>query len=185
MTNIERRQFLHLCTAAALSTCIGGSASAEDAYTVVPTEAGRIRGRVKDGISSFLGVPYGRDTRLTRFQPPLPPLPWKDIRDAFVYGDQAPQMGTRHSARTESNTPRPEIFRLPPDEGAESEDCLHLNIWTPLALPAKTSRKPVLVYFHGGAFNGGTVNCALYDGTRLSRRGDVVVVTVNHRLNAF
>ena len=185
MARIERRTFLQLGTATALSTFIGGAAHAEDAYAVVSTETGRIRGRVKDGISSFLGVPYGRDTRLTRFQPPLLPLPWKGVRDAFVYGDRAPQMGSRSTARPESNTPRPETFRLPPDDGVESEDCLHLNIWTPSALPAKTSRRPVLVYFHGGAFNGGTVNCALYDGTRLSRRGEVVVVTVNHRLNAF
>jgi para-nitrobenzyl esterase len=185
MRHLERRKFIQLGTAAALSSGIASATvHADDVYTIVETSAGRVRGRVRDGIATFLGVPYGRDTRLTRFQPPLPPEPWKDVRDAFVYGDRAPQMG-RRSGRIDTGAKRSETFHLPPDEGAESEDCLHLNIWAPTPLPARTSHRPVLVYFHGGAFNAGTVNCALYDGTRLCHRGDVVVVTVNHRLNAF
>lgn len=67
--------------------------------------------------------------------------------------------------------------------GAQSEDCLHLNVWT--AGLRDNQKRPVLVYFHGGAYNNGTVNSDLYDGRRLVHRGDVVVVTVNHRLNAF
>jgi para-nitrobenzyl esterase len=182
---MRRRRFLELSSAAALTACIAPPfASTEDAYVVVPTSAGKIRGRVRDGIAVFLGVPYGRDTRLTRFQPPQPPVPWQGVRDAFVYGDRAPQIGNRRP-RSESQVDRMNTFHLPPDDGDESEDCLHLNIWTSASLPAKSSQRPVLVYFHGGAFNGGTVNCSLYDGTRLCHRGDVVVVTVNHRLNAF
>lgn len=181
---MRRRHFLELSTAAALSACIARYAFAQDDLVVAPTSAGRVRGRRRNGISVFLGVPYGRDTRLTRFQPPQPPIPWQEIRDCFVYGDRAPQIGNR-SPRTESSMQRSETYHLPPDEGTESEDCLHLNIWTPAPLPTKSSQRPVLVYFHGGAFNGGTVNCSLYDGTRLCERGDVVVVTVNHRLNAF
>jgi para-nitrobenzyl esterase len=73
--------------------------------------------------------------------------------------------------------------RVARELGAESEDCLHLNIWT--AGLRDHGKRPVLVYFHGGAYNNGTVNSDLYDGTRLVHRGDVVVVTVNHRLNAF
>ena len=65
----------------------------------------------------------------------------------------------------------------------QSEDCLHLNVWTAGLRDRK--KRPVLVYFHGGAYNNGTVNSDLYDGKRLVHRGDVVVVTVNHRLNAF
>ena len=76
----------------------------------------------------------------------------------------------------------PQHYHLPPDEGPQSEDCLHVNVWTP-ALDAK--QRAVLFYIHGGAYNNGTVNADLYDGERLSHRGDVVVVTVNHRLNAF
>ena len=65
----------------------------------------------------------------------------------------------------------------------QSEDCLHLNVFTPGLRDHR--KRPVLVYFHGGAYNNGSVNSALYDGKRLCLRGDVVVVTVNHRLNAF
>ena len=71
----------------------------------------------------------------------------------------------------------------PRDQGVQSEDCLHLNVFTPGLRDGK--KRPVLVYFHGGAYNNGTVNSDLYDGKRLCHRGDVVVVTVNHRLNAF
>ncbi len=78
-------------------------------------------------------------------------------------------------------------YHLPADEGPQSEDCLHVNVWTPGLRGGKLDGKgrPVLFYIHGGAYNNGTVNAALYDGTRLVERGDVVVVTVNHRLNAF
>jgi len=71
----------------------------------------------------------------------------------------------------------------PPDHGVQSEDCLRLNVWTRGLRDGR--RRPVLVYFHGGAYNNGTVTNDLYDGKRLCHRGDVVVVTVNHRLNAF
>ncbi|MGB6721709.1 MAG: carboxylesterase family protein, partial [Terracidiphilus sp.] len=70
-----------------------------------------------------------------------------------------------------------------PEAGVESEDCLHLNVFTPALRDHR--KRPVLVYFHGGAYNNASVNSPLYDGKRLCRRGDVVVVTVNHRLNAF
>ena len=65
----------------------------------------------------------------------------------------------------------------------QSEDCLFLNVWTPDRQPRE--RKPVMVYFHGGAYSTGSVTDPLNDGTALAARGDVVVVTVNHRLNAL
>ncbi len=73
--------------------------------------------------------------------------------------------------------------RVAPEAGVQSEDCLHLNVFSPGLRDHR--KRPVLVYFHGGAYNNGSVNSALYDGKRLCKRGDVVVVTVNHRLNAF
>ena len=73
-------------------------------------------------------------------------------------------------------------FHLPADQGSQSEDCLHVNVWTPAL---HVGKRPVLFYIHGGGYNNGTANAELYDGTRLVERGDVVVVTVNHRLNAF
>ena len=181
---MNRRDFLHTSSAAAMAFSFGDHRWADtNDRIVVPTAAGRIRGRIVDKVASFLGVPYGRDTRLTRFQPPLPPEPWSDVRDCLVYGDRAPQLGSRRSSRAAGV--RLDTYFLPADEGVESEDCLHLNLWTSALKPSPKPTRPVLVYIHGGAFNGGTVNSVLYDGSRLCKRGDAVVVTLNHRLNAF
>jgi len=119
-------------------------------------------------IHIFKGIPYGADTSTRRFQPPLPPTPWTEPRDCLEFGPMAPQ---------------PIGYRTEAASSGQSEDCLRLNVWTPALRDGK--KRPVLVYFHGGAYNGGSVNDDLYDGTRLCRRGDVVVVTVNHRLNGF
>ena len=128
------------------------------------TTAGRMRGLVaSNGILAYKGVPYGADTGRRRFQPPAPPEPWTSVRDAIEYGPIAPQPG----------------FRGRP----MSEDCLHLNVWTPAL--GDGGRRPVLVWFHPGAYSSGTSNEPASHGARLSRRGNVVVVTVNHRLNAF
>ena len=72
---------------------------------------------------------------------------------------------------------------MPPEQGPVSEDCLYLNVWTPALRDGR--KRPVMVYIHGGAYSSGSANNALYNGVNLSRRGDVVVVTLNHRLNLF
>lgn len=130
------------------------------AAPVATTRHGRVRGYVDDGILVFRGVRYGADTGPRRFQPPAAPAPWREIADATAYGAACPQRSR---------------------EAPTSEDCLFLNVWT----PALTGRRPVMVYFHGGAYSTGSGSAPLYDGARLCRRGDVVVVTVNHRLNVF
>lgn len=94
--------------------------------------------------------------------PPLQPQAWKGIADATEYGPASPQLRSNEIT---------------------SEDCLRLNVWTP-ALRDKAKR-PVMVYIHGGAYAAGSGSSPLYDGTRLCERGDVVIVTVNHRLNVF
>src|ERR1700761_7770043 len=105
---------------------------AEDPGPVVRTRAGSVRGASRDGIASFLGIPYGADTSKRRFQPALPAPAWTGVRDALVWGDRAPQLGGgRPRTRAQQPTEAPETYRLPPDEGASSEDCLHLNVWTP------------------------------------------------------
>jgi para-nitrobenzyl esterase len=131
---------------------------------IATTTAGKIRGAIDAGIYAFKGVPYGADTAPPRrFLPPVPPTPWTGIRDARAFGPIAPQ-----PAR---------------GDRAMSEDCLTLNVWTPGLRDG--ARRPVMVWFHPGAYSSDTSNRIETDGARLSRRGDVVVVTVNHRLNAF
>lgn len=146
----------------------GLGAESESERPVARTTFGPIRGYVDQGIQAFKGVPYGGDTSKRRFQAPVPPEPWTETRECTQFGPMAPQ---------------PVGGRVRESAQGESEDCLRLNVWTP-ALHDGGAR-PVLVYFHGGAYSGGTVNSDLYDGVRLCRRGNVVVVTVNHRLNGF
>jgi para-nitrobenzyl esterase len=176
-------------SATLLFSGITGEGQREEQNLVVRTTSGRVRGTLHGNVATFLGIPYGGTTRTRRFQPPLPPTPWAGVRDALVWGDRAPQLLGRTGMTAGAQSPPPaelaQTYRLPPDGGAISEDCLHLNVWTPSPNANGHERRPVLVYIHGGAYNGGTVNSALYDGTRLAQRGDVVVVTVNHRLNAF
>lgn len=130
---------------------------------VARTTHGPVRGYVEGGIKVFKGVRYGADTGPRRFRPPLAPRPWTRTLEATAYGPSSPQASR--------------------DEGLQSEDCLFLNVWTPGLRDG--GRRPVMVYLHGGAYSNGSGSSPLYDGVRLSRRGDVVVVTINHRLNVF
>jgi para-nitrobenzyl esterase len=142
---------------------------------VVDTTSGKVRGAAADGISAFKGIPYGASTAgANRFMPPQKPALWGGVREAVDWAGHAPQafFGRR----------RPEVSRLSgtPDTVPVSEDCLTLNLWTP-GLDA--GKRPVMVWFHGGAFSYGSANTPRTAGANLARRGDVVVVTVNHRLN--
>jgi para-nitrobenzyl esterase len=138
-------------------------------------------------IYSFKGIPYGMDTAKTRFAAPKKPVSWTDVRVCTEWGPRAPQtVGARpeyESTKAREDAAMRPGYHLPPDEGVQSEDCLRVNVWTPGLRDGK--KRPVMFYIHGGAFANGTANAALYDGTRLAKRGDVVVVTVNHRLNSF
>ncbi len=130
--------------------------------TVARVRSGRIGGGIEQHVHVFRGVPYGADTASRRWQPALQESAWRGVRDALDYGPSAPQRG---------------------GEGPGSEDCLRLNVWTPGLRDG--AKRPVLVYIHGGAFSTGSGSDPLYDGGALCRHGDVVVITLNHRLNAF
>src|SRR5579875_2058450 len=91
---MNRRDFLKCVSSSAIAANASGSFAEED-RPVVHTAAGAVRGEVRDGIAVFLGIPYGADTRKTRFQPPLPSAAWNGVRDALSWGDRAPQLSGR------------------------------------------------------------------------------------------
>jgi para-nitrobenzyl esterase len=192
MNRFGRRLLLRNSGLIAASLALRGKAFAwADSAPVATTTAGKISGAVEEGINVFKSVPYGGDTAKTRFKAPVAPTPWTGVKECVSFTTMAPQLvpargsGARPSASPTGNMPTSAsgVPGAPPDHGVQSEDCLHLNVFTPGLRDGK--KRPVLVYFHGGAYNNGTVNSDLYDGKRLCHRGDVVVVTGNHRLNAF
>ena len=137
-----------------------GFALARGTAPLARTEGGWVRGKLERGIATFKGIRYGV---AERFMPPVRPKPWSGVRNAFAYGPSCPQMRS--------------------NAGPESEDCLFLNVWTPGVRDG--GKRTVMVYIHGGAYSNGTGSDAIYDGVNLAKRGNVVVVTLNHRLNAF
>lgn len=158
---LTRRGLTTLGAAAMAAAAFPSGAHAQGPSPVVRTVHGPVVGRRDSDIAVFKGLRYGDDTGYRRFLPPQPPRPWSEPAEAFDYGAACPQRG---------------------NEPNQSEDCLFLNVWTP---GADEARRPVMVYIHGGGYSGGSGSHPLYDGTRLALRGDVVVVTVNHRLNIF
>ena len=146
---------------------------------VVGIASGKLLGSEAAGVYAFKGIPYGASTAgHDRFTPPRPPQPWAGVRNALAYAGHAPQSPNRPKRRPELET-----LLGPADTTPESEDCLTLNIWTPGL--GDGGRRPVMVWLHGGAFAYGSANRLVTDGSNLVRRGNVVVVSVNHRLNIF
>ncbi len=152
---------------------------ARDGDVVAETRAGRVAGYIRNGILTFKGIPYADGTAgANRFMPPAKPKSWKGVRSSRQYGYVAPQGARAGWANDE------EAFMFTWDDGVQSEDCLRVNLWTPAVADGK--KRPVMVWLHGGGYTAGSgQELRSYDGENLARRGDVVVVSLNHRLNAF
>jgi para-nitrobenzyl esterase len=146
---------------------------------VVDTTAGKVRGFVRNGIYTFKGIPYGASTAgAARFVPAVRPASWPGVRSCLYYGPVCPQRARGGWADDES------AFMFEWDDGQPGEDCLRANVWSPGINDNR--KRPVMVWLHGGGFQGGSSQeLKAYDGENLARRGDVVLVSINHRLNAL
>jgi para-nitrobenzyl esterase len=166
-------------SAAALPAMNGDPIVASDKKAVVETSAGKIRGYTRNGIYTFKGIPFGASTEGdARFMPPTKPAPWAGLRSSMQYEHVAPQ-GPRSGWANDE-----EAWMFSWDDGIQGEDCLRVNIWTPSINDNK--RRPVMVWLHGGGFVAGSgQELRSYDGENLCKRGDVVVVSLNHRLGVL
>lgn len=136
------------------------------APATVRTRAGLLQGGVEPGVHVFRGIPYGEPTGGTaRFKAPVAKQPWDGVRPATAFGQRSPQNGGLGG----------------PESPAFGEDCLALNVWT----GSLEGHKPVMVWFHGGGWEVGGSNDPVSNGAYLAAVQDVVLVSVNHRLNVF
>ena len=140
---------------------------------VTNTESGKVRGYTHNGIFTYKGIPYAQ---AERFMAPQKVKPWDGVRSSLVYGPVAPLQDPTTTVQDEGE------FIFHHDWGYTNENCLVLNVWTPGITPAK--KRPVLFWIHGGGFTAGSSQeLPSYDGENLSKKGDVVIVSINHRLN--
>jgi len=181
---IGRRGFLRRTLAAqagalAFLSSKGVGAAAQTGKTggdvSVETTFGKVRGRTVNGIRAFKGIPYGASTAgANRFMPPMKPTAWTGTRDALDFGPSCPQLPG-------FKTPEIQLMQNL-SSNPSSEDCLALNVWTPGTDGAK---RPVMFWLHGGGFQFGSGSQPFYDGENLARRGNVVTITINHRLGSL
>lgn len=149
-----------------------------DQIAVAQTEYGKVRGFILRGINQFLGIPYGADTSgKNRFMPPQKPASWSEVKPCVWWGNTAPQIMEKRYANAYASF----VDHWNYDD--VSEDCLRLNVWTPAI---DSSKRPVIVWLHGGGFtNGNAIEQDGYHGENISRLGNVVFVSINHRLGPF
>src|SRR6202046_2717006 len=170
---------------AAMATALLGvpfatRARRDDTQPVVETKLGKLRGASANGVYFFKGVHYGTSTEDSMlFMPPVAPKPWTGVRDALEIGPPAPQDTSGANSTSEIRKAMGDLI----GPGTMSEDCLVLHVWTPSLTHG--SKRPVMVWLHGGGYTSGSAGVPLYDGTNLAGKHNVVLVGINHRLNVF
>ncbi len=149
--------------------------TATAAKGVVRTTSGQVAGYIENDIYIYKGIPYAK---AERFQPPTAPDAWEGIRSSRAYGPTCPQAKRMGWYSDE------QAFAFNWDDGFPDEDCLRVNVWTPGV--GDGGKRPVMVWLHGGGYAAGSgQELPSYDGTNLAKEHDVVVVTLNHRLNVL
>lgn len=162
---------LMACGGSTLASAAPGAIQAGPDIAIATTPSGKIQGFVHNAILTYRGIPYAT---AERFMPPQPTRKWADTKMALLYGNICPQSASNPLAN----------FLFSGPHLQQSDDCQNLNIWTPALSDHKP--RPVMVWLHGGGFQAGSaIESYAYDGENLSRSGDVVVVSVNHRLNVM
>jgi para-nitrobenzyl esterase len=153
---------------------------------IASTFSGKVRGKRESGVAVFRGIRYGAPpVGHDRFKPSKRPQPWAETVDAFGFGAAAMQMSMGLADAGEASPIKHAlgpILPAPEDKTSENEDCLFLNVWTP---GIDDKKRPVMIWLHGGGFAAGSAGWPVYDGAALARNGDLVVVSLNHRLNVF
>ncbi len=152
-----------------------GEIQASSDISVTSVEQGKVAGYLEDGIFTFKGIPYAK---ADRFMAPTAPDSWEGIRSSRAYGPTCPQ-GKRTGWYSDE-----QAFAFNWDDGFADENCLRVNVWTQGLNDGK--KRPVMVWLHGGGYAAGSgQELPSYDGANLAKKGDVVVVTLNHRLNVL
>jgi para-nitrobenzyl esterase len=162
-----------------LAMALGGANGPTPGATV-ETNLGKVRAQTQAGVQAFRGVPYAASTAgANRFMPPAKRQKWAGVKDCFDLGQRSPQRDSEFFGFVPK--------ALEPMCPAEpmGEDCLVLNVWTPRASNSGNTKRPVMVWLHGGGYTTGSGGFVCYNGQELARKHDVVVVTVNHRLTVF
>jgi para-nitrobenzyl esterase len=152
---------------------------------VVATRSGPVQGLVDRGVCAFKGIRYGAaPIGPLRWAPPQPAPAWTDTFDAADFGAPAMQLagGTSVVADNDFGFQMHQVFTTPSEMKVMNEDCLFLNVWTPAT---DSKARPVMVWIHGGGYAWGSGAQPIYQGDGLARAQDVVVVSLNHRLNVF
>lgn len=170
--------FLSSCNSCVNKSSREGAATelqtSEDA-TLLCISSGKIAGYIENGVYTYKGIPYAK---AERFMPPEEPDSWEGVRSCRAHGPTCPQ-GARTGWYSDE-----QAFAFSWDDGFPNEDCLRVNVWT-RGVKDK-GKRPVMVWLHGGGYSAGSgQELPSYDGSNLARNGDVVVVTLNHRLNVL